>query len=138
MCKEKENEEIRLSKTKKSCDHFYKGFYFIVATVWGYFVMRDSDFLPPCLGGKGDLSRVLDNYPLVKWPDGLRTYYLFTMGYHLHMLLHHMIDHVRHDYMEMMLHHIATMILYGVSYMINMTLSGAVIMYLHDIADIFT
>ena len=25
-CKEKENEEVRLSKTQKSCDHFYKGF----------------------------------------------------------------------------------------------------------------
>lgn len=60
------------------------------------------------------------------------------MGYHLHMLLHHMMDHVRHDYMEMMLHHIVTMFLYGFSYILNITLGGAVVMYLHDIADIFT
>jgi len=60
------------------------------------------------------------------------------MGYHLHMLLHHMTDHVRHDYMEMMLHHLVTMFLYGFSYLTNMTLPGAVVMYLHDIADVFT
>ena len=65
-CKEKENEEVRLSKTQKSCDHFYKGFYFIVATVWGYIVMKDSNFLPRSLLGKGDLSHVHDNYPLVE------------------------------------------------------------------------
>jgi ceramide synthetase len=60
------------------------------------------------------------------------------MGYHLHMLLHHMTDHVRHDYMEMMLHHIVTMFLYGFCFMLNITLAGAVVSYLHDIADIFT
>ena len=100
--------------------------------------MKDSNFLPRSLFGSGDLSHVHDNYPLVKWPAGLKTYYLATMGYHLHMLIHHSLDNVRHDYMEMMLHHIVTMFLYGFSYLVNTTLGGAVIMYLHDIADIFT
>ena len=137
-CKEKNNEQVRLSKTQKSCDHFYKGFYFIVATVWGFVMMKDSDFLPPYLFGKGDLSRSYENYPLINWPAGLRVYYMSTMGYHLHMLLHHMMDHVRHDYMEMMLHHLVTLFLYGFSYLTNMTLSGAAVVYLHDIADVFT
>jgi hypothetical protein len=83
-CKEKVNEEVRRSKTQKSCDHFYKGFYFIIATVWGYLVMKDSAFLPPSLLGKGDPRTAYDNYPHVTWPDGLRVYYLATMGYHLH------------------------------------------------------
>ena len=50
-CKEKNNEKVRQSKTQKSCDHFYKGFYFIIATVWGYLILKDSDFLPPYLLG---------------------------------------------------------------------------------------
>ena len=137
-CKEKENEAIRLAKTQKSCDHFYKGFYFVIATVWGYIVMKDSNFLPTSLLGVGDFRRAFDNYPQVSWPRGLKGYYLGTMGYHLHMLLHHVMDHVRHDYVEMMLHHIVTMFLYGFSFMMNMTLAGAVVMYLHDIADVFT
>ncbi len=129
---------MRLAKTQKSCDHFYKGLYFIIATIWGYIVMKDSEFLPTSLLGVGDIRKAYNNYPTVAWPKGLKGYYLGTMGYHLHMLLHHMTDHVRHDYMEMMLHHIITMFLYGFSFMMNMTLAGAVVMYLHDIADIFT
>ena len=100
--------------------------------------MKDADFLPASLLGVGDLSNVHKNYPRVPRPVGLKTYYLATMGYHLHMLLHHVKDHVRHDYMEMMLHHLVTMFLYGLSYLTNITLGGAVIMYLHDIADVFT
>jgi len=62
-CKERENEAVRLAKTQKSCDHFYKGFYFIIATVWGYIVMKDSNFLPPSILGIGDFRRAFDNYP---------------------------------------------------------------------------
>ncbi len=137
-CKEKNNEQVRLSKTQKSCDHFYKGFYFIVATVSGFLMLKDSEFLPSYLLGKGDLSLAYDNYPCINWPAGLRVYFLSTMGYHLHMLLHQMMDHVRHDYMEMMLHHILTLFLYGFSYLTNMTNSAVVCMFLHDISDTFT
>ena len=38
----------------------------------------------------------------------------------------------------MFLHHIVTLFLYGFSYLTNLTLAGAVIMFLHDWADIFT
>ena len=38
----------------------------------------------------------------------------------------------------MFLHHCVTLVLYGASYLLNMTPGGAVIMYLHDWADIFT
>ena len=100
--------------------------------------MKDSNFLPSSILGIGDFRRTYDNYPQITWPRGLKGYYLGTMGYHLHMLLHHVSDHVRHDYMEMMLHHIVTLFLYGFSFMMNMTLAGAVVMYLHDIADVFT
>jgi very-long-chain ceramide synthase len=47
-------------------------------------------------------------------------------------------DNVRHDYMEMMLHHVLTIFLFGFAYLTNMTLCAAAIAYLHDIADIFT
>ena len=40
--------------------------------------------------------------------------------------------------MEMMLHHLITLFLCAFSYMLNMTLVGAIVMFLHDIADIPT
>jgi TLC domain len=39
---------------------------------------------------------------------------------------------------EMFLHHVVTLMLYGFSYLVNMTAAGSVVMYLHDWADIFT
>lgn len=77
------------------------------------------------------------DYPIHKWPEGLRCYYLFTMGYHLHQMVWHLIEDTRNDFVEMFLHHIVTLALYGFSYLTNMTAAGAVIMYLHDWADIF-
>jgi len=42
---------------------------------------------------------------------------------------------MRNDFVEMMLHHIITLFLYGFSYLANLTDAGAVIMFLHDWAD---
>jgi len=52
-----------------------------------------------------------------------------------------MIAHVnmkaRNDFVEMFLHHVVTLFLYGASYMQCFTAAGATVMYLHDWADIF-
>lgn len=44
----------------------------------------------------------------------------------------------RHDFMEMSLHHFATILLYFSSYYLNVTKFGSLVMYLHDWADIST
>ena len=100
--------------------------------------MKDSAFLPAGLLGNGHISHAWDNYPLPNFIPGFRTYFLANMGYHLHCTLQHAIDHVRHDYVEMMLHHIVTLFLMSFSYMLNMQNAGATVLFLHDIADIFT
>ena len=38
----------------------------------------------------------------------------------------------------MFLHHVVTLMLYGFSYLLNMTAAGAVVMFLHDWADVWT
>lgn len=57
-CKEKNDEEIRLAKTKKSCDSFYKTIYYSFAVVWGYTLVKDLYFIPPALLGKGDVEKI--------------------------------------------------------------------------------
>ena len=90
-CKEKKVEETRNAKTVKATNSFYKGLYFIFAVVWGYLVLQDSKFLPPSLLGSGDMLDIHKNYPNVEWPQGLKAYYLGTMGYHLHQFFVHAI-----------------------------------------------
>jgi ceramide synthetase len=58
------------------------------------------------------------------------------MGYHLHLMIYHGFEEVRNDFVVMFLHHFVTIFLYGFSYLTNMVLGGAVVMFLHDIADV--
>jgi hypothetical protein len=138
ICKEQKDEEIRQAKTLKACNSFYKGVYFIFSTSWGYYLLRDEPYLSPLLLGGGDMSRIIESYPVVPYTQGFRYYYLATMGYHLYQTALHMSHPARNDFVEMFLHHVVTILLYGGSYMCNFTRAGASIMFLHDIADIFS
>lgn len=92
--------------------------------------------MPGLLLGSGSLSDIEKQYPYYKWPDTLKYYYLGTMGFHLYSLIHHASHKARNDFMEMTLHHGSTLFLYFLSYSINRVEAGAIIMFLHDWADI--
>jgi hypothetical protein len=68
----------------------------------------------------------------------LREYLLVTNGYHLACFFNHLFSTKKNDFVEMLLHHIVAIILIGGCYIMNCWEVGAVISYLHDIADIFT
>lgn len=137
-CKEQKDEEIRYSKTYKASYSFFKLIYFTLVTLWGWYLMFDTYYLTPLLLGKGDMTLAGKDYPLHVPPKGLKYYYLGTMGYHLYSLVYHALAKARNDFIEMFLHHSVTIFLYGFSYYGNFTVAGSIIMYLHDIADIFT
>ena len=42
------------------------------------------------------------------------------------------------DFIEMSLHHLVTLLLYGFSYLLNMQEIGSTIAFIHDIADVLT
>ena len=88
--------------------------------------------------GKGDMKLCTKDFPLHQYPKGLKVYYLGTMGYHLYSLFYHATAKTRNDFVEMFLHHSVTIALYGFSYYCNITNGGSMIIFLHDIADIFT
>mmetsp|Transcript_28658 Transcript_28658/g.33680 ORF Transcript_28658/g.33680 Transcript_28658/m.33680 type:complete len:116 (-) Transcript_28658:290-637(-) len=73
-----------------------------------------------------------------EYPAAALDYSLYTFGYHLCKLLEHLfIDEHMNDFEEMLLHHIAAFCLYFAYIFGNMIPLGAVIAYLHDLADIF-
>jgi len=84
ICKEKKDEEIRLAKTTKACNSFYKALYFMGVTYWGYETLKDEIYLPVWLLGHGDLQNAAVGFPTYTRPPGLKMYYLGTMGYHVH------------------------------------------------------
>lgn len=139
-CKEKDDEEIRLAKTEKACNSFFQFVYFSVIVVWGHIILREENFFPPELLGQGSLSNLTASFPHheFKYPLGVKYYYLITLGYHLASFIEHAMSEARNDFVEMYLHHLLTIYLYSYSYLMHRTPEGAIIMHLHDFADVPT
>lgn len=67
-----------------------------------------------------------------------KAYYIGTMGYHVNDIFMHLLHPARNDFVEMFLHHIVTISLYGFSYMTSFIPAGALVMFFHDLSDTFT
>lgn len=105
-------------------------------TVVGFKVMQHEPWFPPSLGGKGEVVKtfeVLSDAP----SSALKYYFMVQLGYHLHSLLFMVFfSPIRNDFIEMLLHHVATIILIGGSYLANYTAFGALVVFTHDIGDV--
>jgi len=62
---------------------------------------------------------------------------MIQLGYHLFSLLHTIMTPSRRDYLEMLLHHVATATLIIVAYLMNYTPISALILLTLDSCDIF-
>lgn len=138
ICKEKNDEEMRVTRTKKGVKNIFKFTYYLSAAIFGYIVLKDNYVLPPMLGGKGSFYNQFKDWPYFEHPPMYMYYYTGTMGFHMATLLNQLIfeDRTKSDYVEMTLHHLVTIYLYGFSYMSN-TLIGAPVAFLHNWADVF-
>lgn len=98
--------------------------------------MGGEEWFPTSLGGRGDVRKA---FFLVEEPPSpeLRRYFMVQLGYHFHSLVYMVaLSPIRNDFIEMLLHHVATILLIGCSYMGNYTPYGALIAITHDIGDI--
>mmetsp|Transcript_27664 Transcript_27664/g.41948 ORF Transcript_27664/g.41948 Transcript_27664/m.41948 type:complete len:327 (-) Transcript_27664:120-1100(-) len=138
FCKEQKNLKLRDIKSQKAAFNIYKFLYFLGASAWGYYVLKDQYYLPPTLGGKGVLMDGFKEFPYSKHASSLKEYILVTMGFHVGGLYTHFFGTRRNDFVEMALHHIVSIYLFGGCYLYNAWEAGAVIAFLHDIADITT
>ncbi|TMW61309.1 hypothetical protein Poli38472_013772 [Pythium oligandrum] len=114
----------------------FKFLYFILITAAGVYVMKDETWFPEVLGGSGSVKNAFTN---LKTPPSLqlKAYFLVQFGYHFHSLVYMLLlTPIRNDFLEMLLHHVATIILIGGSYLANYTAIGALVAYIHDIGDV--
>jgi hypothetical protein len=64
-CKEKKDPVVRDLRTKKAVKNLFKVFYYLFATVFGYITIKDTNFLPVELGGRGSIYNTYEGYPYV-------------------------------------------------------------------------
>ncbi|CEG39899.1 longevity-assurance family protein [Plasmopara halstedii] len=114
----------------------FKLIYFVVISIVGFKVMQHEPWFPATLGGDGDVA-VTFHIQSEAPSSALKYYFMVQLGYHLHSLLFMVcFSPIRNDFIEMLLHHLATILLISGSYVTNYTAFGALVVYTHDLGDI--
>lgn len=117
----------------------FKFVYYTGASVWAYYLFKDSEVLPPWLGGVGSVENHYIDWPYTPQVPGLLLYSLVQMGYYLEDLVEHNFFRPKtNDYWEMNLHHLLTIGLFGGMIHLNVIRSGALVSLLHNLSDIPT
>jgi len=75
------------------------------------------------------------DFPNHQLTSGLYWYYLVELGFYLSLMFSQFLDVKRKDFMEMFIHHIATVLLLSFSYIANFIRVGSLILLIHDCAD---
>lgn len=88
-------------------------------TSYGYSTLKDETWLPPQLGGHGDVATAWNGWPYSVISDSVKRYYLLELSYHAHSLVFHVITVKRNDFVEMTLHHTCAVLLVIFSYFAN-------------------
>jgi hypothetical protein len=137
---EKYQEGIKVSK--KLANHIFKGSYYLFITIFGYYILDQTNFFPRSLLGHGSLSNLfLPGYPQSFFfykPKYFDTYYLICFSYTCADFIYLIFFYERQtDFINMLLHHVCTMSLILFSFCTNYTHVGSIILFLHNETDIF-
>lgn len=128
---------MRDIRTRKAVCSIYKFFYYCITILGGWYVLKDSFLLPPSLFGVGDFHYTFKDFPFPERPQYYQIYFTGSMGYHLSALIQLVFtSEKKSDYIDLLLHHLVTIYLYGFSYLTN-TMIGGIIAHLHNCGDIF-
>eukprot|EP00042_Codosiga_hollandica_P028714 m.152275 g.152275 ORF g.152275 m.152275 type:complete len:658 (+) comp52849_c0_seq9:2752-4725(+) len=112
----------------KMNDALWRVALFTFTTLYAYFMLRDQPWFQ-------DTNLCWVGLPVHDMPVDLRIFYYLKFGFFAALLAS--IDSKRKDYAEMMLHHLATIGLIVTSWASGMYRIAALILFLHDISDIF-
>ncbi|TFK43584.1 TLC domain-containing protein [Crucibulum laeve] len=84
-----------------------------------------------------DPTALWQDYPHIPLAGPVKFYYLTQSAFYLHQVLILNAEARRKDHVQMMTHHVITIVLIGISYFSNFTRVGCLIMFLMDWCDIF-
>jgi hypothetical protein len=137
VCREQHNKFEQELRCKKAAAYLFKTAYALSLTAYIYYHLRNQDFFPRLLGGKGAFINTLQSYPYQKHPEFLSVIVRTQAGYHLSGLIRHFVDVRKKDFIEMGLHHGLSVFLFTGAYLMNLFECVIVVSYCHDICDIF-
>jgi hypothetical protein len=115
---------------KKFSESAWKLLYYTFSWIWSLEVVVKKDFFwntKLCWNVNGD-----------NLEESFRYYFLFQLSFYIHSMIAQLTIEVRRkDFYQMVLHHLVTILLIGLSYYKSHALIGGVLLVFHDICDIF-
>ena len=138
---EKDRENGKKYKYKLP-NHIFKGIMYFILTVFGYCILKDLNYFPKSLLGKGWLPNMfIKGYPnsfYLEKPPLFDFYYMLCLSFFtsdfIWLLL---INDKQTDFINMLLHHICTITLIIFSHLVHYSNVGSIVLLLHLETDIF-
>jgi hypothetical protein len=103
---------------------------YTIMFVLGCYVSLTKDYV-------WDLSLLWKDWPSHHVTTDTYIYYLLETGHYLHLLVAEFFDIKKKDFVQMTIHHTVTLFLLYLSYMMNFTRIGVLVLVLHDASDVF-
>jgi len=119
---------VPFDKQQKFSESAWKALYYATTWIWAVIVVCSQDFF---------WNTKLCWTKETKMEDGFRYLFLFQLGFYLHSLIAHVtFETKRKDYTQMLVHHIVTSFLIGLSYYYGFAFIGGVLFVLFDLCDV--
>ena len=120
--------------------HAFKLTNYLILTIAGYAILKDLNYFPKSLLGKGWLPNMLINgYPNSFYhqkPPLFDFYYMFCLSYFASDFIWLLLEVKQTDFINMLLHYVCTISLIVFSHLVNYSNVGSIVLFLHMETDV--
>lgn len=120
----------RPSMQKKFCESMWRFTFYLGVFIYAIRHLWVSPWM-------WDTRQCWYNYPFLPVSPGQFNYYVAELAFYWSLMFSQFIDIKRKDFIIMLVHHLATILLITFSYANNMLRIGTLVMCVHDASDIF-
>lgn len=113
---------------KKFCESSWRGLWYFTIFWYGVYMHSDKSWFY-------ETKYCWRGWPHHHVPNDVYWYYMVSFGFYLSLLASLFTDNKRKDFTEMIVHHIATLMLMGMSWANNFVRIGTLVLLVHDAVD---
>ncbi|KAL1502415.1 hypothetical protein ABEB36_007558 [Hypothenemus hampei] len=117
------------STLTKFCENSWRYTYYTFSFLYGVTVLWDKPWF-------WDINECWNGFPHQSVTNDIWWYYMFSMAFYWSLSISQFFDVKRKDFWQMFIHHIATIVLMCLSWIVNVFRVGTLVLVVHDSADI--
>ncbi|XP_063926825.1 ceramide synthase 6-like isoform X1 [Zophobas morio] len=118
------------STLTKFCENSWRCLYYTSSFVYGVVVLWNKPWL-------WSINECWNGFPHQSVTSDIWWYYMISMSFYWSLCVSQFFDVKRKDFWQMFIHHIATIVLMCLSWVVNVFRIGSLVLVVHDSADIF-